>query len=82
MLYDQSKLRQHLTDCLEKGTMAAFTKYKCNVKYKGTNISWPFSSEDQHKWLLARRSARLEKRLENTTPIEIEINKQTFNTNK
>ena len=82
MLYDQSTLRQHLADCLKKGTMAAFPKYKCNVKYKDTNTSWSFSSENQHKWLLARRSARLEKRLENTTPIEIEINKQIFITNK
>ena len=74
IVFDQSKLRQHLVDCFGEGTLTTFPKYKCNVKYDDTNTSGPISSEDQHKGLIPRCSARLKKRLENITPIEI-INK-------
>ena len=71
IVHDQLKLRQNLVDCFEKGTLTTFPKYKCNVKYNDTTTSGSISSEDQHKWLIPRRSARLKKRLENITPIEI-----------
>ena len=41
------------------------------MKYNDTTTSASISSEDQHKWLIPHRSARLKKRLENITPIEI-----------
>ena len=71
IVYDQSKLRQHLVDCFEKGTLTVFPKYKCNVKYNDTTKSGSISPQNQHKWLIPRRSARLKEQLANTTPIEI-----------
>ena len=68
---DRSKLRQHLVNCFEKRTLTTFAKYKCNVKYNDMTTSGSISSEDQNKWLIPRRSARLKKRLENITPTEI-----------
>ena len=61
IVYDQSILPQHLVDCFEKGTLTMFPKYKCNVKYNDTTTSGSISSEDQHKWLMPRRTARLKK---------------------
>ena len=39
IVYDQSKLRQHLVDCFEKGTLTTFPKHKCIVKYNDTATS-------------------------------------------
>ena len=70
IVYDQSKLRQHLVNFFDKGTLTTFLKYKCNVKYNDTTTSGPISSDDHHRWLIPCRSAHLKKRLANTTPIE------------
>ena len=51
--YDQSKLRQHLVDCFENGTLTMFPKYKCNMKYNDATASGSISSEylaGQHAW--------------------------------
>ena len=41
------------------------------MKYNNTTTTGLITSEDQHKWLIPRRSARLKKLFENTTSIEI-----------
>ena len=41
------------------------------MKYNDTTTSGSISSEDQHKWLIPRRSAHQKKRRESTPPIEI-----------
>ena len=69
--HEQSKLRQQFVDCLKKGILTTFPKYKCNVKYNDTTTSRSISSEGQHNWLIPRRSSRLRKQLANTNPIEI-----------
>ena len=69
--HEQSKLRQQFVDCLKKGILTTFPKYKCNVKYNDTTTSRSISSEDQYKSLIARLSARLKKRLANTNPTEM-----------
>ena len=74
IVYDQSNLRQYHVDCFKKGTLTMFPKYKCNVKYNDTTTSGSISSQNQHKWLIPCRSARLKERLANTTLIEIKNN--------
>ena len=49
IVYDQSKLRQHLVNCLEKVTYTMFPKYKCNVKYNDTTTTRSVISKNQHK---------------------------------
>ena len=71
IVHEQSKLRQHLVDCFEKGILTTFPKYKCNVKYNDTTTSRSISSEDQYKSLIPRLSARLNKRLANPNPTEM-----------
>ena len=71
IVHEQSKLRQHLVDCFEKGILTTFPKYKCNVKYNDTTTRRSISSEDQYKSLIPRLSACLKKRLANTNPTEM-----------
>ena len=46
---DQSKLREHLVNCLEKLTCTMFPKYQCNVKYNDTTTTRSVLSKNQHK---------------------------------
>ena len=71
IVHEQSKLRQHLVDCFEKGILTTFPKYKCNVKYNDTTTRRSISSEDQYKSLIPRLSACLKKQLVNTNPTEM-----------
>ena len=65
LIYDQSKMREHLIDCFEKELIQPFPKYKQHV-----SASQFKTNKHDGEWILPRRSARIKSKTSDTKNIK------------